>query len=157
MDETTDSIIERITIHSDKPMRLGNGEYSTTFYDCIQLSPNELARLAALAVGALPENQFDLAVGIAYSGILFAAAVAGGKQVAILDHEYKIQGPDIHGKRIILVDDVIHHGSRIKLALDAVSHLGALIVGVACIIQRQSDKSHSLKVPLWSACQVSIR
>lgn len=155
MDETTDAIIERITIHSDKPMRLVNGEYSTVFYDCIQLTPNELARLAALAVGALSEGTFDLAVGIAYSGILFAAAVAGGKQVAILDHEHKIQGPDIEGKRVILVDDVIHLGNRCKNAVGTIAQLGATLVGVACIIHRQSENSISLSVPLWSACQVN--
>lgn len=151
MDQTTDSIIERITIHSDKPMRLLNGEYSTVFYDCIQLTPNDLARLAAEAVGAIAEGDFDSVVGLAYSGILFAAAVAGGKQVAIFDHEHKIQGPDITGQRVILADDVVHTGSRILQAIEQIERLGARVVGVACIIHRGS--AVTFPVPIWSAWQ----
>lgn len=153
MDETTTSIIERITIRSDKPMRLLNGEYSSIFYDCIQLTPNDLARLAAESVGELPESTFDLAIGIAYSGILFAAAVAGGKQVAILDHEHTIQGPSIEGKKVILVDDVVHTGKRIARAIEAVTRFGGELVGVACIVHRQGDQSVGLTLPVWSALQ----
>ena len=155
MDETTSSIIERITIRSDKPMRLLNGEYSSIFYDCIQLTPNDLARLAAESVGELPESTFDIAIGVAYSGILFAAAVAGGKQVAILDHELAIQGPSIEGKKVILVDDVVHTGRKIAAGIEAVAQSGGELVGVACIIYRQGDLLSSLGVPVWSAVQLN--
>jgi orotate phosphoribosyltransferase len=155
MDETTSSIIDRITIRSDKPMRLINGEYSSVFYDCIQLTPNDLARLAAESVGELSESTFDLAIGIAYSGILFAAAVAGGKQVAILDHEGAIQGPSIEGKKVILVDDVVHTGRRITLGIEAVNRNGGQLVGIACIVYRQGDLRSPLSVPVWSAVQLN--
>lgn len=151
MDQTTDTIIERITIRSDKPMHLANGEYSRVFYDCIQLTPNDLARLAAEAVGEIPESNFDMVVGVAYSGILFAAAVAGGKQVTILDHERKLQGPDIKGQRIIVADDVVHTMKRVGEAIDIVSQFGGTVVGIACIVHRNG--AGKLSVPIWSAYQ----
>jgi orotate phosphoribosyltransferase len=154
MDETTSTIIERITIKSDKPMRLPNGEHSDVFYDCIQLTPNDLARLAAEAVGELDENSFDMAVAVAYSGILFSAAVAGGKQVAILDHQNKIQGPDVVNKRVIVVDDVIHHANRINKSIDLISKMGAKVVAVAAIIDRLDVNRTNLSIPLYSAFQV---
>ncbi len=151
MDETTGAIIERITVRSDKPMHLANGEYSKVFYDCIQLTPNDLARLAAEAVGEIPESDFDMVVGLAYSGILFAAAVAGGKQVAILDHEQKLHGPDISGQRIIVADDVVHTTRRVNDAIGVISRYGGKVVGVACIIHRASSAQFSF--PVWSAFQ----
>ena len=84
MDETTKGIIERIAIRFPKPTRIPSGQVCSVFYDCYQLTPNDLARLSAFAVGHLDHDAFDVAVGVAYSGILFAASVAGGRKVAIL-------------------------------------------------------------------------
>lgn len=132
-------------------MHLANGEYSKIFYDCIQLTPNDLARLAAEAVGEIPESDFDMVVGLAYSGILFAAAVAGGKQVAILDHAHKLQGPDINGQRIIIADDVVHTTRRVNEAAGVISQYGGKVIGIACVIHRVSSVQFAF--PIWSAYQ----
>lgn len=165
MDETTKGIIERIAIHFPKPTRIPSGQVCSVFYDCFQLTPNDLARLAAHAVGHLDHDAFDVAVGLAYSGILFAASVAGGRKVVILQKDGRFFGPDLRGQRVVVVDDVVHSGRRMLGAADSVRAEGGVVVGFACLIDRSGgrfsavsspDKDNPLSAPLWSAFQTEM-
>ena len=155
MDETTKAIIDRITVRFNPPTRIPSGQVASVFYDCYQLAPSELARLAAEAVGDLNPEMFDVAVGLAYSGILFAASVAGGRKVAIFQKDGKIFGPDLKGKRVVVVDDVVYTGQHLVKAAKKVEDEGAIIVGFVCIVDRSSGilkgPESPLKLPLWSA------
>lgn len=153
MDETTKNIIARITQKTPTSQVIPSGHSVTVFYDCLSLTPNELARLAADAIGDLPSDFFDVAVGIAYNGISFANAVAGGRQVAILQADKKICGPSIKDKKIIIVDDVAHSGQRLVEAKKLVEAQGAIVIGYACIVDRSEGKIETLDKPLWSAYQ----
>ena len=153
MDETTKAIIDKITIQYDTPTRIPSGHTCKVFFDCFQLSPNDMARLAADAVGHLEHDYFDVAVGLAYSGILFSAAVAGGRQVVILQRDGKLFGPDLKGKKVLVVDDVIFSGTRIRNAFSVVRAAGGEVVGTACIVDRSEGRVADLKLPLWSAIQ----
>jgi orotate phosphoribosyltransferase len=157
MDETTKASIERITIRFEKPTRIPSGQVASVFYDCYQLAPSELARLAADAIGDLDHEAFDVSLGLAYSGILFAAAVAGGRKVAILQKDGRIFGPDLRGKRVVIVDDVVHTGRHIMQAAEIVQAEGGTVVGFVCIIDRSAGAltgaSSQLGAPLWSAFQ----
>ncbi len=156
MDETTKSIIDKITIVFPKPTRIPTGRVCTKFYDTFQLSPNDLARLGALAVGHLDHDEFDIAVGLAYSGVLFAAAVAGGRRVAILQKDGRFFGPDLKGLRVVVVDDVVHSGQRLLEAAKKVETEGGLTTGYACIIDRSVAGALPLSKPLWSAFQSEL-
>lgn len=156
MDETTRGIINRITIKFPQPSRIWTGQVCTTYFDCFQLSPNDLARLAAEAVGHLDKDTFDVAVGVAYSGILFAAAIAGGELVGILREDGTLYGPDVKNKRVVVVDDVVHRGKRIGEAAEKVIGEGGKIVGMACIVDRSEGKFDFNGIPLWSAYQTGM-
>lgn len=160
MDETTKAAIERIAIRYNQPTKIPSGDVATVFYDCFQLSPSELARLAADAVGDLDHDTFDMAVGLAYSGILFASAVAGGRNVAILQKDGNFFGPTLQGRRVVIVDDVVHSGSRIREAARKVAAAGGAVVGFVCIIDRSSGAfrgaTSPLGAPLWSAFQADM-
>ena len=156
MDETSKAIIDKITVRYAKPTTIVSGHRSTIFFDCIRLSPADLARLAAEATGDLPDGQFDIALGIAYTGILYASAVAGGKEVAILATDNSIFGPSVKGKRVVIVDDVVHSGGRMQSAQLAVEASGGKVVGYACIIDRSNGKFGSAATPLWSAYQAPM-
>ncbi len=160
MDETTKAVIERIAVKYNQPTKIPSGDMTTVFYDCFQLSPSELARLAADAVGDLDHDIFDMAVGLAYSGILFASAVAGGRKVAILQKDGNLFGPDVKGRRVMIVDDVVHSGSRIREAARKVVAAGGAVVGFVCIIDRSSGActgaNSPLGAPLWSAFQADM-
>jgi orotate phosphoribosyltransferase len=47
-----------------------------------------------------------------------------------------IEGPDIKGKRVLIVEDVTTTGTAIKTAIDKATEQGAYIVGVAVILDR---------------------
>lgn len=157
MDETTARIIERITRRYDTPVTLPNGEESSIFFDCLDLNPGELARLSAQAIGHLSDDAFDFAVGIAYSGIFFAAAVAGGKNVGILQHDGALCGPRVDGRRVVVVDDVICTAQRVTRASSLIEEAGGHVIGYCCIVDRTSQSQSSIGKPIWSAYQVSLR
>jgi orotate phosphoribosyltransferase len=160
MDETTKAVIERIAIRYDQPTKIPSGDLATVFYDCFQLSPSELARLAADAIGDLDHDTFDMAVGLAYSGILFSSAVAGGRKVAILQKDGNLFGPELKGRRVVIVDDVVYSGSKIREAARKVQAAGGTVVGFVCIIDRSSGALKGaispLGAPLWSAFQADM-
>ncbi len=160
MDETTKTVIDRIAIKYDKPTRIPSGQTASVFYDCFQLVPSELARLAADAIGDLEHDFFDVAVGLAYSGILFASAVAGGRKVSILQKDGDLFGPPLVGKRVVVVDDVVHTGRRLAEAAEKVKERGGIVVGFVCIVDRSSGALRAstsiLGAPLWSAFQAEM-
>lgn len=153
MDETTKAIISRITKQCTSPRPLPSGNACSVFYDCLELTPNDLARLAAEATGDLPESIFDVAVGLAYTGIFFAAAVAGGRQVGVLQSDNSYRGPDIEGKNVVVVDDVVHSGNRIRRAAETLEKAGARVVGFVAIVDRSNGEIGTAACPLWSAHQ----
>ena len=160
MDDTTRASVDRITVRFDRPTHISSGQVVSVFYDCYQLAPSELARLAADAIGDMPHDFFDVAIGLAYSGILYAAAVAGGRQVAILQKDGKLFGPDIKGRKVLVVDDVVHTGEHVRRAAETIKECGAEVVGFVCIIDRSEGEltatSSVLKAPLWSAFQANM-
>ena len=155
MDETTRSIIDRITVTYKEPRILPTGHNCKVFYDCADLSPNDLARLAAQATGHLDSDAFDVAVGIAYNGIIFAAAVAGGRRVAILQPDGKITGPDITNKKVVIVDDVVCTGKNFKAAEDLIKRQAGEVIGYVSIIDRSAGH-FTPTMPLWSAYQTTM-
>ncbi len=153
MDETTREIIERITSTSGT---LPDGRNLQIFYDCDKLTPSELTRLAAQAVGHLPEDAFDIAVGIAYKGILFAAAIAAGRNVSILQADGQLSGPAVAGQKVVLVDDVVSSGDRIIAAERKLESFGAKVVAYCCIVDRSDGKFGTNAKPLFSALQTNM-
>ena len=164
MDETTKKVIDRISVTYAKPTQIPTGQVCSVFYDCFQLSPSDLARLAAEAVGDVDHDTFDMVVGLAYSGILYAAAVAGGKKVGIIQKDGQFFGPPLKGLRVVIADDVVHSGGRIREAAGKVVAAGGEVVGFACIIDRSGGTFHTGRIsdqkgeskPLWSAFQTDM-
>lgn len=160
MDETTKASIDKISLRYETPQEISSGQVVSVFYDCFQLTPSELARMAAEAIGDLPHDAFDIAVGLAYSGILFSAAVSGGRQVAIVQKNGQLFGPDVRGKKVVIVDDVAHTGGHLLKGAEIVQAQGGDIVGYVCIVDRSSgvltSEGSILKAPLWSAFQADM-
>lgn len=150
-DETTEAIIKRITVKHPQPVTIPGGHTSSIFYDCIRLTPTELARLGAQAVGDLDLDSFDMSVGVAYTGILFAGAIAGGRAAGILTVEGELIGPSVKGKSVIVVDDVIVQGTRVREAAKKIKAMGGKVIGYGCIVDRSQGKFSD--GPIYSAHQ----
>lgn len=156
MDATTKTLIDSITIKCDPPKKLSSGREVSVFYDCAALSMADLSRLAALAVGHLEEDDFDMVVGIAYSGILFATSIAGGREVSIIEKEGTVYGANIKGMKALIVDDVVCSGSHLKKGRKIIESLGAKVVGYACIVDRSQGMSDIEGIPLYPAFQANL-
>lgn len=153
MDETTKQIIERITVRYPAPTKAPTGVVCKVFYDCAALSPADLARLAAEATGHLAKEDFDIAVGLAYTGIFFAGPVASGRQVAILQHDRRLYGVPVSGRKVVICDDVMHTGKRFHEAAQLLQKAGAHVYGFACIVDRSQGSAAKVQLPVWSAVQ----
>lgn len=156
MNETIASIIAKVMVRYPKPTAVTGGHTSMEFFDCARLSPSDLARLAAHATGDLDEEAFDAVVGIAYTGIFFAAAIAGGRQVNILQKDGELYGPDLKGRKVVVVDDVVVTGQHVAAAAGKVAAVGGIVVGYACVIDRSGGSLGSDQLPLWSAHQAAL-
>lgn len=156
MDETTRSTINRITVSYEKPTILPSGHTSTKYFDTTQLTGSELARLAAAATGALTYDTFDVALGMAYTGVFFSVAVAGGRQMAVVKEEGGIYGARVEGQRVLIVDDVTVTGNRLSCAAKLVEELGGEVVGFVVIVDRLEQPGRLLGKPVWSAYQLQL-
>ncbi|HEU5111218.1 MAG TPA: orotate phosphoribosyltransferase [Micromonosporaceae bacterium] len=53
----------------------------------------------------------------------------------------RIEGPDLAGRRVLAVEDTSTTGSSVLTAVDALQQAGALVVGVAVIVDRGAGKA----------------
>jgi len=94
---------------------------------------------------------FDVLFGPAYKGIPLATAVAmalaaNGRDVPLAfnrkeakDHGEggSLIGASLHGRRALIVDDVITAGTAIREAIDIIKHAGGVPCGVLIALDRQ--------------------
>ena len=48
----------------------------------------------------------------------------------------RIEGPDVKGKRVLAVEDTSTTGGSVLTAVEALKEAGAIVVGVAVIVER---------------------
>jgi orotate phosphoribosyltransferase len=52
----------------------------------------------------------------------------------------RIEGPDVKGKRVLAVDDTSTTGGSVLTAVEALNEAGAIVVGVAVVVDRGAGK-----------------
>ena len=157
MDATTRELINSITERYDSAREIPGGHTCSVFYDCAQLTPNSLVRLAALTIGHLPAHSFEVAIGIAPRGVFFGAAVAGGRQAGFISITGEYWGADIKGKKVILVDDVVCTGTAFKKAREAIKEFNVDLIGYAAIVNRSDNPELIIDgIPVWSSYQTTL-
>jgi orotate phosphoribosyltransferase len=52
----------------------------------------------------------------------------------------RIEGPDVKGKRVLAVEDTSTTGGSVLTAVDALNKAGAIVVGVAVVVDRGAGK-----------------
>lgn len=152
MDETTKALLARVTELREPPQRIGESLVST-FYRCEHLTPNDMARLAAAATGHLHDHEFEVAIGVHCSGALFAASIAGGRQVAFVRSDGTLWGAPVKGRAAVIVDDVVRSGTTVRAAAARAQEAGAKVVGFACVVDATASPGSLDGLPLWSAFQ----
>lgn len=126
--------------------RLRSGQISSTYFDkCrFEADPVLLKRVAAEMIALLPEDGEVLA-GLELGGVPIATAIslATGLPAAFVRKQAKdygtclaVEGGDIVGKRVVLIEDVITTGGAVADAARLVAEAGAEVIGVVCAIWR---------------------
>jgi orotate phosphoribosyltransferase len=74
------------------------------------------------------------------------------------DHgtQRRIEGPDVAGRRVLVVEDTSTTGTSPLTAVDALREAGAEVVGVAVLVDRGArDRVAGLGLPFRAAYQMS--
>jgi orotate phosphoribosyltransferase len=104
--------------------------------DLIADVPNVTA-VGGLTMGADPIAAAILHQGVA-RGVKYDAFVVR-KEPKDHGRGRQVEGPDLKGKRIIVVEDTSTTGGSPLAAIEALEKVGAIVVGVAVVVDRATD------------------
>jgi orotate phosphoribosyltransferase len=125
---------------------LRSGQVATEYFDkyLFESDPLLLARVAREMIQLLPHDT-ELLGGLELGGVPIATAVSGimGMPALFVRKQAKeygtcklAEGPDVAGRRVTLVEDVITTGGAVRDATNALRELGATVEVVVCAIDR---------------------
>ncbi len=125
---------------------LRSGQVSTRYFDKYRFEgrPEILKPLARAMADLLPTDT-EILAGLELGGVPLATAIAleTGLPAVFIRKEAKtygtcraVEGPDIAGRRVTFIEDVITSGGAVADAYDLVSQEQADILAVVCAIWR---------------------
>lgn len=128
---------------------LRSGQVSEFYFDKYQFEadPELLRAVADLAVAFVPDGTQVLA-GLELGGVPVSTAMslATGLPQVLVRKEAKsygtaklAEGPDIVGRQILVVEDVITTGGQVVASTEELRSLGAVVESVLCVIDRRPD------------------
>ena len=134
----------RCRLHGEFTLR--SGQVSHEYFDkyLFETDPQLLARVAAQMEGLLPED-VDLLGGLEMGGIPIVTALSArtGQPALFVRKKAKeygtcklAEGPDVAGRRVTLIEDVITTGGAVRDATNALREAGATVDLVVCAIDR---------------------
>lgn len=133
---------------------LRSGQVADTYFDkyLFEAQPDLLDRVAAQMVDLLPADT-QLLGGLELGGIPIATMVSARTRLPVLfvrkqAKEYGTaklaEGPDVAGRRVTLVEDVITTGGAVRDATNALRALGGVVEVVVCAIDRSPEGQNPL-------------
>lgn len=128
MDETSSAILQKLSREGGTPRERVE-----------RLLPNEIARLAAVTVGHLRDDTFDAVCGIAFDGILFSTAIAGGRPIAFFAPDGELHGPSLVGKSVLIAGGALVDSVPLERAVAAIAAQGGKVVGIAAVLSSLKD------------------
>ena len=125
---------------------LRSGQTSSTYFDKYRFEsdPELLKRVAGKMIPLLPTHA-EILAGLELGGVPIATAIslATGMPAAFVRKKAKdygtclaVEGSNVAGKRVVLIEDVITTGGAVVEAVKLVEAAGADVVGIVCAIWR---------------------
>lgn len=133
---------------------LRSGQQATEYFDKyrFEADPELLVRIAHAMVPLLPEDT-ELLGGLELGGVPIATMVSSltGKPALFVRKQAKTygtcklaEGPDVAGRRVTLIEDVITTGGAVRDATNALRGAGATVEVVVCAIDRSPEGENPL-------------
>ena len=135
---------------------LRSGQQATEYFDKyrFEADPALLRRVAEAMVSLLPRDT-EMLGGLELGGVPIAVALGQltGLATVFVRKEAKTygtcklaEGPDVSGRTVTLIEDVITTGGAVGRAALALRRLGATVEHVVCAIDRSSPGENRLDV-----------
>ena len=133
---------------------LRSGQVSSEYFDkyLFEAQPALLARVVEQMVGLVPVGT-ELLGGLELGGVPIATVLSARTGLPTLfvrkvAKEYGTcklaEGPDVAGRRITLIEDVITTGGAVRDATRALRDAGAVVETVVCAIDRSPEGANPL-------------
>jgi len=133
---------------------LRSGQVATEYFDkyLFETDPDLLARVAAQMVPLLPDDT-DLLGGLEMGGIPIVTVLSAQSRLPALFVRKQAktygtcklaEGPEVAGRRVTLVEDVITTGGAVRDATVALRAAGATVETVVCAIDRSPGAENPL-------------
>jgi orotate phosphoribosyltransferase len=133
---------------------LRSGQVSSEYFDkyLFESDPRLLHRVAQQMLDLLPADT-ELLGGLELGGIPIVTAVSGLTGLPALFVRKKAkeygtcklaEGPDVAGRRVTLIEDVITTGGAVRDATRALREAGAVVEVVVCAIDRSPEGHNPL-------------
>ncbi|MCX7587999.1 orotate phosphoribosyltransferase [Phenylobacterium sp. 58.2.17] len=142
---------------------LRSGATASEYFDKyrFEADPRLLSRIAAAMVPLVPSDAEVLA-GVELGGVPIATAMslASGMPAAFVRKQAKtygtclaVEGGDLTGKRVVIVEDVISTGGAVRDAKARLDEAGAITVAVVCAVWRadRPPAIEGLDIPVFAA------
>lgn len=141
--------------HRTGTFKLRSGQTSNEYFDKYQFEsrPAVLKKIAKNLASLLPKDT-ELLGALEMGGIPLATAIAleTGHDIVFIRKQPKdygtcrfAEGPDIKGKKVTLIEDVITTGGQVVLSTEDLRKDGAIITDVVAVIDRSEGKTEKLK------------
>ena len=125
---------------------LRSGQVADTYFDkyLFEADPALLDRVATQMLDLLPADT-ELLGGLEMGGIPIATMVSAKTGISALFVRKKAkeygtcklaEGPDVSGRRVTIIEDVITTGGAVRDATNALREAGAIVETVVCAIDR---------------------
>ena len=133
---------------------LRSGQVASEYFDkyLFESDPELLARVVEQMLGLVPEDT-DLLGGLELGGIPIATMLSSRTGLPALFVRKKAkeygtcklaEGPDVAGRRVTVVEDVITTGGAVRDATRALRAAGATVEVVVCAIDRSPEGENPL-------------
>ncbi|MDD3181146.1 MAG: orotate phosphoribosyltransferase [Opitutaceae bacterium] len=129
---------------------LRSGLHSAHYFQCAQVCQfmPEVERLSTLLLGKLRDHPFETVLAPAMGGLVVGQEVARQARVRyifaekennvlVLRRGFKI----MPGEKILIVEDVVTRGGRVKECLDIVARAGGQATAVASLVDRSAGQA----------------
>jgi len=143
---------------------LRSGRHSKHFFQCAQVCQcmDKVERLAEMLIGRLPDAPFDTVVAPAMGGLVIGQEVARQARKRFIFMEKEANGLALRrgfkiarGEPVLVVEDVITRGGRVREAIEETRRHGGRPVAAAVLVDR-SEGEAAFDIPCASLVELTF-